>query len=75
MSKFYLNTNTLADQTLLSKAENARFDDLPNFSWHPAEDADRFLKSIKNIPKATDESNSHDILENMRGKLTQSAGL
>ncbi|CAF4632147.1 unnamed protein product, partial [Rotaria socialis] len=39
-----------------------------------AEDVERFLKSIKNLTKATDESNNHEILEIVRGKLTRSAG-
>ncbi|CAF1415622.1 unnamed protein product [Rotaria sordida] len=65
----------MADQTLLAKARKARFDDLPNFSGHPSEDVERFLKSIKNITKATDESNNHEILEIVRGKLIQSAGI
>ncbi|CAM4771186.1 unnamed protein product [Rotaria magnacalcarata] len=65
----------MTDQTLLSKARKTRFDDLPNFSGHPSEDVERFSKSIKNITKATDESNNHEILEMVRGKLTQSAGL
>ncbi|CAF3521332.1 unnamed protein product [Rotaria socialis] len=64
----------MADQTLLAKARKARFDDLPNFSGNPAEDVERFLKSIKNLTKATDESNNHEILEIVRGKLTRSAG-
>jgi len=64
----------MADQTLLAKARKARFDDLPNFSGHPSEDVERFLKSIKNITKANDESDNHEILEIVRGKLTQSAG-
>lgn len=65
----------MADPTLLAKARKARFDDLPNFSGHPSEDVERFLKSIKNITKANDESNNHEILEIVRGKLTQAAGL
>jgi len=65
----------MADQTLLTKARQAPFDDLPNFSGHPSEDVERFLKSIKNITKATDESNNHEILEIVRGKLIQSAGI
>jgi hypothetical protein len=65
----------MADQTLLAKARKARFDDLPNFSGHPSEDVERFLKSIKNITKANDESDNHEIIEIVRGKLTQSAGL
>ncbi|CAF2087768.1 unnamed protein product [Rotaria magnacalcarata] len=65
----------MTDQTLLSKARKARFDDLPNFSGHPSEDVERFLKSIKNITKANDESENHEILEIVRGKLIQSAGL
>ncbi|CAF1079231.1 unnamed protein product [Rotaria sordida] len=64
----------MVDLTLLAKARKARFDDLPNFSGHPSEDVERFLKSIKNITKATDESNNHEILEIVRGKLIQSAG-
>ena len=65
----------MADQTLLAQARKARFDDLPNFSGHPSEDVERFLKCIKNITKANDESSNHEILEIVRGKLTQSAGL
>ncbi|CAF4097207.1 unnamed protein product [Rotaria sordida] len=65
----------MADQTLLTKAHKARFDDLPNFSGHPSEDVERFLKSIKNITKATDESANQEILEIVRGKLIQSAGI
>ena len=65
----------MTDQTLLAKARKARFDDLPNFSGHPPEDVGRFLKSIKNITKATDESDNLKVLEIVRGKLTQSAGI
>jgi isopentenyldiphosphate isomerase len=65
----------MADQTLLTKARKARFDDLPNFSGHPSEDVERFLKSIKNINKANEESDNHEILEIVRGKLTKSAGI
>ncbi|CAF1534983.1 unnamed protein product [Didymodactylos carnosus] len=65
----------MVDQTLLAKARKARFDDLTNCSGHPSEDVERFLKSIKNITKANDESDNHEILEIVRGKLTQSAGL
>ncbi|CAF4742535.1 unnamed protein product, partial [Rotaria sp. Silwood2] len=65
----------MADQTLLAKARKARFDDLLNFSGHPSEDVERFLKGIKNITKANDESDNHEILEIVRGKLTQSAGI
>jgi len=72
---FDLNTNKMADPTLLSKARKARFDDLPNFSGHPSEDVERFLKSIKNITKATDTSENREILEIVRGKLTKSAGI
>ncbi|CAF1495295.1 unnamed protein product [Rotaria magnacalcarata] len=74
-STFPLNANIMADPTLLAKARKARFDDLPNFSEHPSEDLERFLKCIKNITKANDESSNHEILEIVRGKLTQSAGL
>ncbi|CAF4235885.1 unnamed protein product, partial [Rotaria sp. Silwood2] len=69
------NSTIMADPTLLAKARKARFDDLPNFSGHPSEDVERFLKSIKNITKANDESANHELLEIVRGKLTQSAGL
>ncbi|CAF1483074.1 unnamed protein product, partial [Rotaria sp. Silwood1] len=65
----------MADQTLLAKARKARFDDLPNFSEHPQKDVERFLKSIKNITKTNDESDNHEILDIVRGKLTQSAGI
>ncbi|CAF3145732.1 unnamed protein product [Rotaria sp. Silwood2] len=65
----------MTDQTLLGKARKGRFDDLPNFSEHPSEDVERFLKSIKNITKANDESDNPEILEIVRGKLTQSAGM
>jgi hypothetical protein len=65
----------MADQTLLAQARKARFEDLISFSGHPSEDVERFLKSIKNITKANDESNNHEILEIVRGKLTQSAGI
>ncbi|CAF4930507.1 unnamed protein product, partial [Rotaria magnacalcarata] len=54
-STFPLNTNIMADPILLAKARKARFDDLPNFSGHPSEDVERFLKCIKNITKANDE--------------------
>lgn len=68
-------SNLVAEHTLLAKARKARFDDLPSFSGHPSEDVERFLKSIKNITKATDESSNHELLEIVRGKLSQSAGL
>ncbi|CAF2075669.1 unnamed protein product [Rotaria magnacalcarata] len=69
------NMNQMTDTTLLAKARKARFDDLPNFSGHSSEDDERFLKSIKNITKANDQSENHEILEIVRGKLIQSAGL
>ena len=65
----------MADQTLLANARKARFNGLPNFSGHPSEDVEHFLKSIKNITKLSDESDNHGIFETVRGKLTQSAGL
>ena len=68
-------TQQIADSTLLAKARKARFDDLPNFSGHPSDDVERFLKSIKNITKASDTSNNLQILEIVRGKLVKSAGL
>jgi hypothetical protein len=69
------NTNNMADQTLLAEARKARFEDLISFSGHSSEDVERFLKSIKNIIKANEESDNHEILENFREKLTQSAGI
>lgn len=65
---------TLIDQTLLAKARKARFDDLPNFSGYPSEDAEKFLKNIKNLTKPIDGTNDHVSIEIVRGKLTQSAG-
>ena len=65
----------MADQTLLAKALKARFNGLPNFFGHRSDDVERFLKSIKNITKVSDESDNHEILEIVRGKLTQSVGL
>jgi hypothetical protein len=65
----------MTDQTLLAKARKARFDDLPNFSGHPSEDVERFLKSMKNITKTNDESNKKEAIEIVRGKLVQSAGI
>ena len=65
----------MADQTLLAKARKVRFNDLPNFPGHLSEDVEPFLKSIKDITKVSDESDNHGILEIVRGKLTQLAGL
>jgi hypothetical protein len=65
----------MADPSILARARKARFDDLISFSGQPSEDAERFLKSIKNITKATNESSNHELLEIVRGKLTQSAGI
>jgi hypothetical protein len=65
----------MADPSILARARKARFDDLISFSGQPSEDVERFLKSIKNITKATNESNNHELLEIVRGKLTQSAGI
>ena len=65
----------MADPAILARARKARFDDLISFSGHPSEDVERFLKSIKNITKATNESENHELLEIVRGKLTQSAGI
>ena len=74
-----LTTDSLSspvmDSTVLSKARKARFDDLPSFSGHPSKDVERFLKSIKNITKAKDDSVNHELLEVVRGKLTKSAGI
>ena len=65
----------MADPTLIARARKARYDDLPSFSGHTSEDAERFLKSIKNITKAHDDSTDPHLLEIVRGKLTQSAGI
>jgi Retrotransposon gag protein len=65
----------MADPSILARARKARFDDLISFSGQPSEDVEQFLKSIKNITKATNESNNHELLEIVRGKLIQSAGI
>ncbi|CAF1100623.1 unnamed protein product, partial [Adineta ricciae] len=65
----------MTDSTILTQARKARFEDLTSFAGHPSEDAERFLKSIKNITKATAESTNLELLEIVRGKLTQSAGI
>jgi hypothetical protein len=65
----------MADTAILARARKARFDDLISFSGHPSEDVERFLKSIKNITKATGESTNPELLEIVRGKLTKSAGV
>ena len=74
-SKIHLNINTMVDQRLLAKVRKARFNGLPTFSGHPSENVERFLISIKNITKVSDGSDNHEILEIVRSKLTQSAGL
>ena len=68
------NINSMADSVLLARARKARYDDLPNFSGYPSEDAERFLKSVKNMTKANDDSTDPLFLEIVRGKLTQTAG-
>ncbi|CAF3276016.1 unnamed protein product, partial [Rotaria sp. Silwood2] len=65
----------MIDKTLLITARKARFDELPNFSGRPSDDVEHFLKSIKNIVKANNESDNPEIFEIVRGKLIQSAGL
>ena len=65
----------MTDLSILARARKARFDDLISFSGQPSEDVERFLKSIKNIIKATDESEKYELLEIVRGKLTQAAGI
>jgi Retrotransposon gag protein len=65
----------MADPTLMARARKARYDDLPSFSGQTSEDAERFLKNIKNITKARDDSVDPQMLEIVRGKLTQSAGV
>lgn len=64
----------MIDPVLIARARKARYDDLPNFAGHPSDDAERFLKSIKNITKANDDSSDQQIFEIVRGKLTQMAG-
>ncbi|CAF1485173.1 unnamed protein product [Rotaria magnacalcarata] len=59
----------------LELKRKARFDELSNFSGHPSENGERFLKSITNITKTNDESEIHEILEIVRGTLIQSASL
>ncbi len=69
------STTTMTDQTFLSKARKARFEDLPTFSGHASEDAERFLKRIKTTINPPDDSDNHEFLEIVRGKLIRSAGL
>lgn len=69
-----LNINLMAESVLLARARKARYDDLSNFSGYQSEDAERFLKSIKNMTKASDDSTDQLLLEIVRGKLTQTAG-
>lgn len=64
----------MADSILVARARKARYDDLPSFSGHSSEDAERFLKSIKHITKANDETTDQQFLEIVRGKLTHTAG-
>ncbi len=65
----------MTDPSILARARKARFDDLTSFSGQPSEDAERFLKSIKNITKTTNEAENREALEIVRGKLTQAAGI
>ena len=67
------NDNSMADPVLLARARKARYDNLPTFSGHPSENAERFLKSIKRLAKVTDDSPDQLFLEIVRGKLTQDA--
>ena len=64
----------MADPTLVARARKTRYDNLPNFSGNPSDDAERFLKTIKNITKPTDDSTDLQFLEIVRGKLTLTAG-
>lgn len=64
----------MTDTTLLARARKARYDDSPSFSGQLSEDPERFLKSIKNISKADNNSTDPVLLEIVRGKLTQNAG-
>ena len=68
------NNITMTDSALVARARKTRYDDLPSFSGYPSDDAERYLKSIKNITKANDDSTDQSLLEIARGKLTQSAG-
>ena len=56
----------MADSTLVARARKTRYDNLPNFSGNPSDDAERFLKTIKNITKATDDSTDLQFLEIVR---------
>ncbi|CAM4914645.1 unnamed protein product [Rotaria socialis] len=56
----------MTNSMLLATDRKTRFDEMPNFPGHPSEDVERFLKSIKNITKANDESDNHEILEIVR---------
>ncbi|CAF1364804.1 unnamed protein product [Rotaria magnacalcarata] len=54
--------NNTTNSMLLATARKARFDEMPNSSGHPSEDVEHFLKSIKNMTKANDESDNHEIV-------------
>ena len=64
----------MADSALVARARKTRYDNLPNFSGNASDDAERFLKTIKNITKANDDSTDLQFLEIVRGKLTHAAG-
>ncbi|CAF1557793.1 unnamed protein product, partial [Adineta ricciae] len=65
----------MTDSTILAQARKVRFDNLTSFAGHHSDDAERFLKNIKNITKATSEYTNLELFEIVRGKLTQSAGI
>lgn len=59
----------------LSIARENRLNDLPNFSGHMSENVNRFLKTIKLITRANDQSNDDELWRTIRSKLIQSAAI
>ena len=53
----------MPDQTFVSKARKARFDDLPTFFGYTSEDAERFLKRIKTMINPPDVSDNMNFLK------------
>lgn len=61
-----------SDTTLVDQARKALFADLPNFSGHPSDDAEMFLKRLRYV--FSDDPDSFR-LHLVRGKLQRGAGL
>ena len=66
------HATSMTNPTLFVRDRKARYEDFLSFSKHISKDAERFLKSIKNIPKAQHDSADRQLLESAREKLAQS---